>query len=92
MSFFGNFGQPQSKKGSIIINRHTDLILTTKGEDRMSKLEPTAFEWKIFSTIKQAGPAGCTIEEIGRKEQIPLHKLEPAVIEYMRNNLVMEKE
>jgi hypothetical protein len=92
MSFFGNFKQSGESKGAVIINRHSDIILTSKGEGKIEKLDTTGHEWKILTTIKQSGPAGCTIDEIARKESIPEYKVKDIINAMISNNLVMVKE
>lgn len=91
MSFFSQFtgGQPTNKKVSIV-ERGSDVVLTTKGEDRIKRLEPTGYEWRILTSIKDQQP--CTLDDIAKKENIPYDKTRYLVLELIRENKVMVKE
>ena len=90
MGFGDMFGGSQQKKVAFI-EKSSDVILTSKGKDKLGKLEPVGVEYRIMSSVKEAEPSGCTTDEIARKESLPEYKVRDIVKELIRNGLVMIK-
>lgn len=91
MGFSDMFGGSGQQRKVAFIEKSSDVILTTKGKEKLGKLEPVGIEYRIMSSIKEAEPSGCTTDEIARKESLPEYKVRDIVKELIRSNLVMIK-